>query len=233
MQDTVIGIIEDDAVHAALLEAILSRAGFSSLSYESTRDFRRRNGIHSVDLILLDWNMPGESGLSYLKSIRAEADPDIPVIFTTSNDLESQIVEALNAGADDYLIKPVRANELVARIECTLRRTRITPEEREQYGRFEFHPEKHALDLNGHSVKTTPKEFELLLFMFRRAGRIVGRDAILTHVWRTGSDISTRSIDTYISRLRKNFGLDGTSGWIIEGIYQQGYRLRPVDEDMQ
>lgn len=229
MKGAVIGIVEDDTAHAALLDAILARAGFRPLVFHSARDFRRRNGIHSVDLILLDWNMPRESGLAFLKSLRKNEGDNIPVIFITSNDQESQTVEALAAGADDYLIKPVRTGELIARIQSVLRRSGTIADGTEAFEPFEFQPAKRALTIGGEAVRATPKEFDLMLFLFRRASRIISRDAILAHVWHTRTAVPTRTIDTYISRLRLKFGLDGRSGWRIEGIYQQGYRLHRIE----
>lgn len=225
IKGAVVGVVEDDTAHAALLDAILARAGFRPLIFHSARDFRRRNGIHSVDLILLDWNMPRESGLAFLKSLRKNEGDDIPVIFVTSNDQEGQTVEALAAGADDYVIKPVKTGELVARIQCVLRRSRAITDKSETFAPFEFHPARRTLRIGGQRVNATPKEFDLMLFLFRRAGRIVSREAILAHVWHTRTSVPTRTIDTYISRLRLKFGLDGQDGWKIEGVYQQGYRL--------
>lgn len=229
MRDLVVAVVEDDCVHATLLEAILARAGWTALVYPSATDFRRRNGTHNVDIALLDWNMPDESGLSLLKSLRLDA-VTLPVIFVTSRDQEQEMVKALEAGADDYLVKPVRAGEVVARVRAMMRRFRDAETRVEHFGPFAFELDERVLRLSGGKLRTTALEYDLLLFLFRRAGRIISRETLLAHVWRTTSRVSTRTIDTFVSRLRRIFGLDGRSGWRIDGVYQQGYRLVRVGD---
>lgn len=229
-RDCVIGVIDDDPVNAALLEAILARAGYTALTFDSAEEFRRRSGPGSVDLILLDWDMPGESGLDFLRVMREQEHMTTPVIFVTHYDLDDQVAQGLNAGADDYVTKPVEAKVLVARIESVLRRLNRKSELMERWPPFEFDFEQRALRINGALRHATNREFELMLFMFRRHGRVVTRESLLKHVWRLNGNVETRSIDTHVSRLRKSFGLDGSSGWQLEGIYQKGYCLRRISD---
>ncbi|QIB66263.1 response regulator transcription factor [Kineobactrum salinum] len=231
MNGWIIGVIEDDKVQAALLDAMLARAQFTPLVYSSCQEFRRRNGLSVVDMLLLDWNLPQENGLDLLKELRAGDQPALPVILVTANQLEAQIVEGLNAGSDDYIVKPVRAAELVARIESVMRRYHSPHPAHEVHDPFTFITAQRRLLLHDKLLKTTPREFDLMLFLFRRPGKVIARDALLAEVWRKSASVSTRSIDTYISRLRRNFGLDGRNGWQLEGVYQRGYCLVRTHSD--
>jgi len=231
-KDCVVGVIDDDPVNSAMLEAMLARAGYTGLTFASAADFRRRSGADSVDMILLDWDMPGESGIAFLRSMREQERMTTPVIFVTHYDRDEQIVQGLNAGADDYVTKPVDAKILIARIESVLRRLNRKGGDVESWPPFEFDITERALRIEGRPRHATNREFELMLFMFRRHGRVVTRESLLTHVWRLNGNVETRSIDTHVSRLRKLFGLDGSSGWRLEGVYQKGYCLKRVAESV-
>lgn len=227
-KDCVVGVIDDDPVNAALLEAMLARSGYSGLTFGSVAEFRRRSNPGALDLILLDWDMPGESGIKFLRYMREHEQMTTPVIFVTHYDRDEQIVEGLRAGADDYVTKPVAAPVLMARIESVLRRLKRSPEPVEEWPPFTFDISQKLLQKNGRICHTTNREFTLMLFLFRRQGRIVTRESLLSHVWRISPNVKTRTLDTHASRLRKQFGLDGSSGWLLEGVYQQGYCLKRV-----
>ena len=130
------------------------------------------------------------------------------------------------AGADDYIIKPARPAELVARVRNALRRSGAQRDAEElDFAPFKFRPRDQILFMDGEEVKLTPREFDLVLYFFQRMGRIISREALLSQVWNVGPNVATRTVDTYVSRIRKRLGLSGESGWRIEGIYQNGYRL--------
>jgi len=227
-KDCLIGVIEDDPVTAALLETILERAGYTGVTFRSPAEFRKTSGSSSVDLLLLDWDMPGESGLEFLCSLREQEQTTTPVIFVTHYGDDERVAKGLNSGADDYVIKPVVAKVLVARIESVLRRLDQLPQVEDEWPPFEFDISNRSLRIAGEPRQVTDREYELMLFMFRRAGRVVSRETLLKHVWNLNSNVKTRSIDTHFSRLRKVFGLDGSSGWRLEGVYQKGYCLKQV-----
>jgi len=227
-----IGLIEDDPVHRELVTVTLERAGFGVAAFPSAHEFYRRS-VGDVDLILLDWQLPGESGIEFLRMLRAnEQSVRMPVIFLTGHGEEERVVEALHAGADDYVVKPARPAELVARVEAVLRRnaqSEATPDV--DFSPFRFRPEQRDVLLNGKPVVLSSREYDLLWFLFQRAGRIVGRDTLLRQVWRIGPEVNTRTVDTHISRLRKRLGLGGESGWKLTAIYHHGYRLLRVGAD--
>lgn len=228
-----IGLVEDDATQARIITTMIENAGMDCLVYGTELDFRRRMGPESIDLLLLDWNLPGVSGLELLRELR-QTNGTLPVIFLTGNDQESDIVLGLQAGADDYIVKPARAAELVARVRSALRRagpllgTSVIGD----VDPFGFDLERRRLTLRGEVIELTDREFDLLVFLFQRRGKVVSRETLLSQVWRVGPNVATRSIDTYVSRLRKRLGLQGESEWRLEGIYQHGYRLvRSSNED--
>ncbi|MCZ8317974.1 MAG: response regulator transcription factor [Lysobacteraceae bacterium] len=221
-----IGLVEDDPIQAKIIGTMVGNAGMDCLHYVTELEFRRRMGPESIDLLLLDWNLPGVSGLELLRELR-QASSGLPVIFLTGNDSEQDIVTGLQAGADDYIVKPARPAELVARIRSALRRSGPPTGHQviEDADPFTFDLERRRLLLHGEPVELTDREFDLLVFLFQRRGKVVSRETLLAQVWRVGPNVATRSIDTYVSRLRKRLGLQGDSEWRLEGIYQHGYRL--------
>lgn len=202
-------------------------AGYNVRIYQDAADFRRKLGVEAVDLLLLDWNLPDESGLDVLKWLRAEGHTRLPVIFLTARNDEADIIDGLKAGADDYLTKPARQGELLARVGAMLRRMGLVNEggSVEDLPPFRIDFGKRRISLNDREVVLTEREFDLAAFLFRRRGRVVSRDALLEGVWNIRNDVATRTVDTHISRLRKKLELAGEHGWRLNAVYQHGYRL--------
>ena len=222
----VVGLVEDDPVQAELYSAMISAGGMHVRAYGTVQEFRRRNGAESIDVLLLDWNLPGVSGVDLLKSMQGMPGKPIPVLLLTGNSDERDVVYALQAGADDYIIKPPRAAELAARIRVAYRR--MNPEQGQGIANvapFEFELREREVRMHGRALDVTEREFDLLAYLFQRVDRVVSRDMLLTEVWKLPAHANTRSIDTYISRLRRKAGLNGQSGWSLDGVYQLGYRL--------
>lgn len=208
---------------------MLAASGMRAVPFATANEFRRRRGWESVDALLLDWNLPGITGIELLCGLREQPGDYLPVILLTSNSGEREVVFGLQCGADDYIVKPPRTEELVARIRTVYRRARpqavTTLPDTEP---FRFDLRERELYCHGQRVKVTEREFDLLAYLFRRTDRIVSRQMLLAEVWHLGPNVNTRSVDTFISRLRKTLGLCGESGWKLEGIYQHGYRLTRV-----
>jgi len=220
----VVGIVEDDAVQAELYAAMFAASGIHSVSFASAEDFRRRLGAESIDVLLLDWNLPGVNGIDLLRCLRSRTD-HLPTVLLTANSDERDVVYALQCGADDYIVKPPRAAELIARVLAAHRRASAQAVQLRGTEPFELDLRARELRVRGVPVAVTEKEFDLLSYFFQRKDRIVSRQMLLTEVWNLPAHSATRSIDTYISRLRKSLGLNGDSGWRLEGVYQHGYRL--------
>ena len=174
---------------------------------------------------MLDWTLDsGSSGLEVLHWIRRTLTSDVPIIFVTSRQAEEDIVQALRAGADDYLAKPVRQHELLARLYALARRAQ--PEaEILRCPPYTFDTSAREVTMNDEPVKLTEKEYELAVFMFKNRGRVLSRQHLLTSVWGTSADLNTRTVDTHASRLRKKLRLLASERWKLTSIYQHGYRL--------
>lgn len=225
--DLVIGFLEDDPDQSDLILGWLESAGYRTRLFQSAAEFRRRQGSEAVDLLLLDWMLPDSTGLEVVEWIRSSANAGLPVIFLTARASEADMVRGLNAGGDDYVCKPAKQQELIARVAALLRRNGIDGTESGQYdlAPYRVDTRRRKICYDDREVELTPREFELATFLFRRHGRIVSRDALLENVWNMNASVSTRTVDTHVSRLRKKLDLNGEYGWRLAAVYQHGYRL--------
>ncbi|MGH8172865.1 MAG: response regulator transcription factor [Rhodanobacteraceae bacterium] len=228
--DLVVGLLEDDADQAALVGQWLEEAGYAVRIFRTASEFRRRQGGESIDLLLLDWMLPDTPGIDVVGWIRASANDKLPVIFLTARGTEEDLVSGLASGGDDYVVKPAKRRELLARVNALLRRQ---GGDRDGNGQvdlppYKIDPQRRRISIDGREIELTQREFDLATFLFRRQGRIVGRDALLENVWNLSAAVSTRTVDTHVSRLRKKLDLNGERGWRLAAIYQHGYRLEQV-----
>ena len=221
-----IGLLEDDEDQSRLLEAWLTQAGYTVRCYCGASEFRRRQGSASIDLLILDWNLPEESGLSVLRALRDAGSP-LPVLFLTARNTEADIVAGLREGADDYVVKPAKQGELLARVEVLLRRTHLSMDTGadENIEPYRIDLARRRVEVAGEEIALTDREFDLVLFLFRRRGRVVSRETLLENIWNIRGDVATRTVDTHVSRLRKKLRLAGEHGWRLSAVYQHGYRL--------
>jgi two-component system, OmpR family, response regulator RegX3 len=236
MGATVRFIVVEDDVHVGQLVGLwLEEAGHNYQLVSNGKDFIKAVSRDSFDLIILDWMLPDTSGDKLLAWVREHIDWPVPVIFVTALDTEDDIVRGLTLGADDYITKPVRHKELLARIQAVLRRShaRADAKERLDLPPFQIDSVSHTISMAGNNVELTQKEFELANFLFRNVGRVLSRAHILESVWGQSSDLHTRTVDTHISRLRTKLGLSSESGWRLSAIYNHGYRLEaPADQSL-
>ncbi len=231
-----IALLEDDQEQADLIVRWLGEAGHTCSHFDNGRDFLRKALRESYDLMMLDWMLPQMSGLEVLQKIRQSGKNFTPIIFITARDEESDIVRALEAGADDYMAKPVRYKELVARVAALARRAAggRKPDDLPDTAPYVFDLKRKTVGLGDDEVELTHREFDLALFMFKNNGRVVSRSHILESIWGMhGADLNTRTVDTHISRLRKKLKLTESNGWQLSAIYQHGYRLERMGEDSE
>lgn len=234
-----IALLEDELEQARHIQLILAEPGHQCDSFQTGQSFMSAVQHRSYDLLILDWQIPDMTGIDVLRSVRVQLNWPIPVVFLTQRDSEQDIVQALDAGADDYLSKPARPAELLARIKALVRR--INPENEKEllnFGPFEIDTQQRTISLNGKTLTLTDKDFDLSVFLFQNQGRLLTREMLLERVWGVTHDINTRTVDTHMSRLRRRLGLNPENGFRIKTIYQRGYRLEamlvstPVDPDM-
>lgn len=225
-----VGCLEDDQDQAELLRLWLENAGYGCALFRNATDFRRRLGSEAVDLLLLDRSLPDASGLEVLAFIRQSSNASLPVIFLTASGEEADIIEGLAAGADDYVVKPPKQGELLARVAAVMRRRGADADGSDvlEIPPYRLDSQRRQIMVDGATVELTQREYELANYLFRRQGRIVSRDALLENVWNLAGDVTTRTVDTHISRLRKKLGLSGEHGWRLTAVYQHGYRIEQV-----
>lgn len=224
-------VLEDDPDQAALLTAWLEEAGHHCSHYKDGKAFIRAYSNESYDLVILDWMVPEASGLQVLTHLRTSLDPKVPVIFITQRDAEQDIVRALEAGADDYMTKPVRQKEAMARVNALARRLGLGDDQESQlikHEPYEVDLTTREIKAHGELVDLTQKEYELALFLFRNLGRVISRGHLLELVWGTSAQINTRTVDTHVSRLRSKLSLDDEEGWKLTSVYRHGYRLEKL-----
>lgn len=224
-----IAFLEDDPAQADLVRSWLLKAGHQCSHELDGEAFIRTIRSDSFDLFVIDWLLPGISGLEVLQWIRANIDWQIPVIFTTSRASEQDIVTALEAGADDYLVKPIKHEELLARINAISRRNQRSHNQRLEFGEYHIDLESNQIKKDDQEIGLTPREFQLGVFLFRNAGRLISKNHIMESVWGTCSGLNTRTVDTHISRVRQKLALGPNSGWRLVTIYQHGYRLEKTN----
>ena len=225
-----IAILEDDPDQRALLELWVSGAEHTSRGFELTADFIEGVKKERFDLLMIDWMLPDGTGAEVLQWVRQTLGWEIPVVVVTARDDEATVVSALKIGADDYLVKPLKPMELLARLANVARRIKPSGLPVLRLGAFEVDVQRHKLSLEGVALTLTQKEFDLSVYLFQNPGKLLSRDHLLNKIWGINTEVDTRTVDTHISRLRKKLLLDGTKGWKLTPIYGYGYRFDRVDE---
>ncbi|MFM0652001.1 response regulator transcription factor [Paraburkholderia sediminicola] len=225
-----IASLEDDPGQATRIRQLLERDGHECRSYTLGAALLRDLRQETFDLLLIDWLLPDISGYDVLGWVRTHLSFDLPVLFLTARSLEEDIVAALRAGADDYLIKPFRSAELSARVEALLRRVRGRMREGQSFsvGVFHIDPERKVIECAGVQVPLTGREFDLALLFFRNVGRMVSRQYIADVIWGRELDAMSRTIDTHVSRLRAKLGRHAVHGVRLRTVYAHGWRLEEL-----
>ncbi len=222
-----VAVLEDDADHAALVTQALLQGGHTCAVYSSGARFIQAMVRETFDVLLLDWMMPDMTGLDVLDWVR-QLENHTPVIFVTSRDAEEDIVQALAHGADDYLIKPPRTGELLARLQALKRRADGAGANSVlSVGPYAFDPSQSVARLHGEILELTQRQFALALVLFRNHGRLLSRQYLLEAVWGLNETVQTRTLDIHISQLRGLLQL-ADNGWRINSIYAHGYRLETL-----
>jgi two-component system copper resistance phosphate regulon response regulator CusR len=222
-------IVEDEPKTSEYLRQGLTEAGFVVDLARNGLDGQHLAIGGNYDLIILDVMLPDIDGFRILKALR-DAGKQMPVLFLTARDSVADRVRGLEAGADDYLVKPPRRLELVSRVHALWRRTagaQAEPKvlEHPPY-RLDFAERRAYLD--GAPVELTPKEFEVAWVLFGHLGRLTSRGHLLEAVWGHGSEVTTRTVDSHVSRMRAKLDLRPERGFRLVSVYGYGYRLEPA-----
>jgi DNA-binding response OmpR family regulator len=228
-----IAYLEDDAAQQEFTKKILTDHGHECCTFNDGSRLVRQLRRERFDMLLLDWQVPGVTGHQITVWARAHLNEPVPIIFATYRSLESDIVSALNAGADDYLIKPIRKAELLARVDAVARRVQPNrPQESQgrpiEAGPYRIDPQKRSCLLHDVPIDLTPREFDLALLMFQYLGRILSREQIGGVVWGHPPSGISRTIDTHMSKVRAKLQLRPENGIRLIPVYGHGYRLELI-----
>lgn len=226
-----IALLEDDPDQVNLLQKWLHQTGHNCHVFGTGELLLRDLGRNTFDLLMIDWELPGLSGIEVVARVRERLDWHIPILFVTARDREEDIVQALEAGADDYMIKPVRQMEILARLRALQRRS--GGHEAAEFSPYRFDRANRTVIHGEQAVQLTSKEYELAEFLFRNAGRLLSRSHILESVWGQRADLNTRTVDTHISLIRQKLDIGPHNRWRISTIYRHGYRLETTTDDLK
>jgi len=222
-------IVEDDKNISKLVRYNLEKAGFDCESTITGEDALDLLDKYAIDLIILDIMLPKMDGLETCKLIKQDkALATIPIIMLTAKGEEIDRILGFELGVDDYMVKPFSPRELVLRVKAILKRgtTKENSKEVLKVGTIEIDIARHKVSADEKKVTLTSMEFKLLSLLVRRKGRVQSRDQLLEDVWELNADVTTRTIDTHIKRLRQKLG---ASGKLIETVRGYGYRIDHED----
>ena len=219
-------LVEDEVPIREMLKIVLEQAGFSVNEAEDFDIALEKIVEPYPDLVLLDWMLPGGSGVQLARKLKEhEFTRDIPIIMLTARGEEEDKVRGLEAGADDYITKPFSPKELVARIKAVMRR--VTPTASDELINFAglvLDPVAHRVSANDDRVDMGPTEFKLLHFFMAHAERVFSREQLLDNVWGTNVYVEDRTVDVHIRRLRKAISAHGHDS-MIQTVRGAGYRF--------
>lgn len=220
-------IVEDEESLSEAIAFLLSKEGFEVEIAANGPSAIEKFDLHGADLILLDLMLPGLSGTEVCRQIRSKS--AVPIIMLTAKDSEIDKVVGLELGADDYVTKPYSSRELIARIRAVLRRGEMSDSSVEvgvlTVGPVRLDIDRHIITVNGLPISLPLKEFELLEFLMRNAGRVLTRIQLIDRVW--GSDYvgDTKTLDVHIKRLRAKIEKDPANPEYIQTVRGMGYKM--------
>ena len=222
-------VVDDEEHIAELLKFNLETEGFDvEIAYDGLDGFAKAREI-KPNLIFLDWMLPGISGIDVLKKIRSDKElSNTPVIMLTAKNMESDKIEGLDVGADDYITKPFSVKEVLARTNAVLRRYSGVPKSSETVlilDDIKVDLQKHEVTKNEQKLELTLKEFELLKMLLQNKGRVLSRNHLLDKIWGYEYYGETRTVDVHIRHLRKKIEDESKGERYIETIRGVGYKI--------
>ena len=217
-------IIEDDQRIRELMARVLAEKGYEVEGAGTALDGLQLIVAHSPDVVVLDMGLPDLDGAELLKMIRAVT--DVPVVVATARSEDRDVIRTLDAGADDYLVKPFSVEQLEARVRAVLRRSASeSMKPVVNVGELMLDPGSRIATLAGKSLKLSPKEFDLLLYLAEHEGTVISKRQLMAEVWRQPYGGSEKTVDVHISWLRKKLGESAADSRYLETVYGVGVKL--------
>ncbi len=223
-------LVEDDQSLGFMLSEYLELKGFNVIWEKSSEDALNIVEKETLDLCILDVSLPGDDGFALAGTIKKRR-PGLPFVFLTARSMKPDVLKGFKHGADDYITKPVDEEELVARLEAILRRTegKRQVQQEVKLGALVFHPEKQELLAGQERISLTRKETQLLNMFGAQPGELIPTDQILRELWGRNDFFNRRSMDVFISRLRKKLQAD--PGLVIDNVHGKGFILRVTEDN--
>jgi DNA-binding response OmpR family regulator len=225
-----IAVLDNDTAQAELICQVLNGAGHSCQAFDSGKDLLGQLRKDTTDLLIVDWQVNDVPATELLRRAKEKMAPNTPTMFLAGTSAEDDIVAGVTAGADDYLVKPLRRGELVARTQALLRRAYPSQNgaEQLQFGPYVFETRPGRLLMDGQQIDVTHKEFNLALLFFRNLGRPLSRAYIHESIWVRETAVPSRTMDTHVSRVRNKLQLRPENGFRLVPVYSYGYRLEKL-----
>jgi two-component system, OmpR family, response regulator MtrA len=221
-------VVDDDHAISEMLTIVLEAEGFESIAVNEGNEAVSAFQRHQPDLILLDLMLPGMNGVDICRAIRQES--SVPIVMLTAKTDTVDVVLGLESGADDYMTKPFKPKELVARIRARLRRTESAPNEMIEVGDLSIDVAEHTVKRGDEEISLTPLEFDLLLQMARKPGQVFSREELLENVWGYRHASDTRLVNVHVQRLRAKIEQDPEEPQIVLTVRGVGYKtVKPED----
>ncbi len=223
-----IAVADDEETIREFLFSIMTEAGHRCTLFRDGRELMSALQRDTFDLVIVEWMMTGMGGIDVVRRARETLSPCPPIIMLTSRSDNEDVAGALNAGADDYIIKPESKNVILARVDAVMRRFNHMPEKPlrvETFGRYNFDRMTSSVTLGDEEIPLTSREFSLALLFFRNPNRAFSRAYILETLWHSVPDLPTRTLDMHISRIRSKLRLGPENGYRLQTVFGHGYRL--------
>lgn len=229
-----IAVVDDDREITRSLAAALPVRGLLVETFGNGAALKTAIARDTFDAVVIDWNMPGETGIDIVKWATAALTDPPPFLMMTSRSDEADIIAGLQAGASDYIVKPVSIPILCARISAAVReRSRSIEQAVAKFDGYTIERSIQSIQLHREAIKLTPKEFQLAVLLFDNLDRPLSRSYLLAQVWSAAAGVETRTLDVHISRIREKLKLGPENRYVLQTVFGFGYRLSRYDEDQE
>jgi len=224
-----IAALDDEPCQLELIRHTIEDIGHECHVFTEGKVLLRELRLQSYDLLVLDWSLPDVPGPHVVRWIRRDLNSRIPILFATNRRDEQDMIEGLAAGADDFMVKPIRVGELQARVRALLRRSYPAQHGTDlTFGEYQFALATRTVRVKGRPVELSHREYDLAFLLFQNLGRLLSREHLREVIWGETNEQPSRTLDTHISRLRSKLELVPSHGFLLTAVYGLGYRLESL-----